>query len=221
MSNRVCCAIDLSGAEAGVAIRFDDQTVVDFAPMHGRDSAHLTNFINECLHRHGFSLTDVKDWTVGAGPGSFTGLRLAAALVQGVVYGRDDICTRTVPGSIALAANLKDAANVSRIACLYDGRNREIIVSEVVVHNGQPQTTGHETILNLDTAAPFLADARWDALVSLKVEHEAICNIAGAAAASQIKAFDHLQLAALIDCRYRPYNNDLTDLVYVRPAVFV
>lgn len=220
MPSQVCCAIDLSGAEAGVAVRFDHQTAVDFSPMHGRDSARLTDFVNECLHRHGFAVTDVTQWTVGAGPGSFTGLRLAAALVQGLVFGRNSVCTRTVPGSVALAANLKDAAEGSRIGCLYDGRNREIIVSETVIRNGQPEATGCDTIVNLDSAGPFLADARWDALVSLKVEHEAICKIAGVTAA-KIIAFDHLQLAALIDCRYRPYNNDLTDLVYVRPAVFV
>ncbi len=219
MAGEIYCAIDLSGAEAGVAIEFDNLTAVDFSPMHGRDSARLTDFVNECLHRHGFAVNDVTKWTVGAGPGSFTGLRLAAALVQGLVFDRNDVCTRTVPGAVALAANLKEAKEGSRIACLYDGRNREIIVSEVVIRNGKPEATGHEAILNGDTALQYLSDVKWDALVALKVEHEAICKIAGPAA--KIIAFDHLQLAALIDCRYRPYNNDLTDLVYVRPAVFV
>ena len=59
-------------------------------PMKRRESAHLAEFAAGEIAACGGALSDIKKWSVGIGPGSFTGMRLAAALVAGLTYGEKD-----------------------------------------------------------------------------------------------------------------------------------
>ena len=185
------------------------------APMRGRDGAKLPVWVASELEKRGLALSDVARGTVGAGPGSFTGLRLAAALVAGWCYGRKNSC-RAVPGVLGVAA----AAGIApgeMLGCLYDGRNRELIHVPVAVGAGGLTVAATPEILDAGSAARrFAAPDAPRRFAALTPELPALGKLVPEL---EITPVDAPELAALHADR-RPYDDDVTQLVYIRPAVY-
>jgi ethanolamine utilization protein EutL len=74
--------------------------------MQPRDASQMPDFVAAQLAECGMTLADVTRWSFGAGPGSFTFLRVAAALGAGWAAGNDRIRFRCLPGAPALAKAL-------------------------------------------------------------------------------------------------------------------
>ena len=80
-------AIDTSSAWCSVALSFDPSTesVVQRHELLGPGaSQHLLPWVAELLQQQGIALRDLGAIAVGIGPGAFTGVRLAVAVVQGL-----------------------------------------------------------------------------------------------------------------------------------------
>ena len=204
---------------AGVAYFavFDDgkKRFSSSAPMRGREAAKLPVWVEGELAEHGLKLADIGRWTVGAGPGSFTGLRLAAALVAGWCYGRSGSC-RAVPGVLGMAA----AAGIApgkKCGCLYDGRNHEIICCMVSSDAaGRLSLDGEPRILDAGAAEKFLNDEPALELAAFSAELEAIRKIVPRAKITAVEAPE----PAALEAAYAPFDDDVTRLVYIRPAVY-
>ena len=98
-------ALDLSGDEAALAIAEKNSSniiIEQFRPMTGRNSAILVPWVIDLLNNVKLTLADIDEWTVGSGPGSFTGMRLVAAMIEGIVLGHNKK-SRCVPTAMALA----------------------------------------------------------------------------------------------------------------------
>ncbi len=211
-------ALDLSGAFAALAFRRGGGAVHALVtPMKGRDSARLAKWIEGSLADAGVSLGEVTRWTVGSGPGSFTGMRLAAALVEGWSFGRPAIQTRCVPTAVAWASGA-EAAEGETVGMLFDGRNRELIYYQLIRRDGEFQPAGREAVLDRGRAAEFFAASS---------DREFLVPASDAAALAQLlppgitfRPVETLNLASLLDAAWQPFDNDLTRLVYIRPAVF-
>ena len=158
-------------------------------------------------------LSDVKRWTVGSGPGSFTFLRVVAALAAGWKFADQEMDFRCVPGALALAG----ATGETACGVLYDGRNKEILYFGAVKRNGAWESSGETAVLNAAQAAGFFADRPQEKLVCFECEKTAIEAILPENCS--VKAVSP-ELAALAGNSVIPFDNDLDDLVYIRPAVF-
>jgi tRNA threonylcarbamoyladenosine biosynthesis protein TsaB len=80
-------AIDTSSAWCSVALSLDPSAkgMVQCHELLGPGaSQHLLPWITELLQQEGMTLRDLDTIAVGIGPGAFTGVRLAVAVVQGL-----------------------------------------------------------------------------------------------------------------------------------------
>jgi tRNA threonylcarbamoyladenosine biosynthesis protein TsaB len=156
-------ALDTSAAQAVFAVADADGSVrcqlrIDAV---GRRSAGLLPAIQAALTDIGTTLADLDHWTVGMGPGSFTGIRVGAALASGICQATGARC-RGVPSSLAMVAAA--AADSPRLTALHDGRRGELLISPYRLQAGawQPAADPSPVVaadltLAVDAAAVMLA----------------------------------------------------------------
>lgn len=190
-------------------------------PMRGRESAGLLAWIKENFASVDLALTDVARWTIGAGPGSFTGMRLAAALVAGMAHGREKVCYRCVPQAVAIAAcacNPGEHPDGVTMLLLFDGRNREILGFEVVSKQKFWIPTGREMVWSAQ-ALPEVLQEYSGIIACPAYDQEPVLKAAGREG-GRILIPEKLSAYPLISAEYRQFDNNPADLVYIRPAVF-
>ncbi|MCP4445304.1 MAG: tRNA (adenosine(37)-N6)-threonylcarbamoyltransferase complex dimerization subunit type 1 TsaB [Myxococcales bacterium] len=121
-------AVETSTLIASVALVRDGTVVLARESGVNTHSETLLALIDECLGAGDLTLGELTTIAVGAGPGSFTGLRIGMATVKGLCFAVD---TPLTPVS-SLAALAYDAqphcAADSVIASVLDARRKEIFV---------------------------------------------------------------------------------------------
>ena len=181
--------------------------------MHPRDASQVPEFALNELARCQVGLQDVCRWTFGAGPGSFTFLRVVAALGAGWSVNNPALRFRCVPGALALAATLDLAENESA-GILYDGRNKELLCFGVKKLNSVLIPTGEELILNSDNAKKYFAENPMK-LAAFAQEKEVLQKLLDSAVDFSTAEPD---LTALVKFPGE-FDNDTDRMCYIRPAV--
>ena len=82
---------DYSWQEASFAVCDDNGRLLleECKVFPPRNASGLPGWLSGLLARKGLKPEDISEWSVGCGPGSFTGLRVAASFVMGLGFGRD------------------------------------------------------------------------------------------------------------------------------------
>jgi len=104
----------------------DDENMIIFSrTMHGSEAHEMLYWIEYCLESSEMgSLKDVRYFTLGIGPGGFSGLRITSAVFSGLTFQRKNIYVRGVPSLAAVFDSIpEDAENP---AVLFDGRRKDI-----------------------------------------------------------------------------------------------
>lgn len=209
-------ALDLAGNLAAFALADEAGTILvdETRPMRGREAAALAPWLNELLAAQNLTVRDVTRWTVGSGPGSFTGMRLASALVKGWVYGRNDVRTRCVPTALIAAA-----ACTAETACvLLDGRNREMLLFGVKRSGGGYLPDNFTAVWNAEQAAAGMSGLPYGEWAVFSGEEAAVRKLLPDAGA-RLTVCGTYSAVPLLRAEL-PFDGDLDKLVYIRPAVF-
>ncbi|TBR43430.1 tRNA (adenosine(37)-N6)-threonylcarbamoyltransferase complex dimerization subunit type 1 TsaB [Marinomonas agarivorans] len=80
-------AVDTSTQACSVALHVDGVTMEDFRFAPRQHNALILPMIEQMLSQASLSVAQLDAVAFGRGPGSFTGLRIAAGVVQGLAYG--------------------------------------------------------------------------------------------------------------------------------------
>ncbi|MFP6815210.1 MAG: tRNA (adenosine(37)-N6)-threonylcarbamoyltransferase complex dimerization subunit type 1 TsaB [Pseudomonadales bacterium] len=80
-------ALETSGALCSVAVQYGSRRFEDTRKVERMHNEVVLSMIDELCERAGLAGADVDVVAFGAGPGSFTGVRIAAAVAQGIAFG--------------------------------------------------------------------------------------------------------------------------------------
>ncbi len=210
---------DYSWQEASFAVCDEKGNLLleEFHVFPPRNASGLTAWMSELLARHQLTLNEISEWSVGSGPGSFTGLRVAASLVMGLCFGRE-IRRRAVSTASAMADSLNLSADLQRALVLFDGHREELLGYGLDRTPAGFVPSGFHAVLSRDSLSA-LTD--YDVLIALEKDAVRIQEIAGEKAAGKLRTIPHIRASFLITNCPDDFSSKLTDPVYLRPAVFV
>ncbi|MFV1984122.1 MAG: tRNA (adenosine(37)-N6)-threonylcarbamoyltransferase complex dimerization subunit type 1 TsaB [Thiohalomonadales bacterium] len=118
-------AFDTSTAACSVALSYDD-LIINEHIIQPRGHANLIlSMIESLLGTAGITLSDISIISFGQGPGSFTGLRIAAGVCQGISYSQN-IPVIALSSLRILAQGAYRETQQKNIAILQDARMSEI-----------------------------------------------------------------------------------------------
>ena len=129
-------AFDTSTEWLSVAL-YDGQNAIAMRERAGNASSErVLPAIGEVLAQGGASLADIDGIAYGAGPGSFTGVRIACGVAQGLAFGAG-LRVVGVPTLGAIAQSAWRAHGARRIIACLDARMREVYVAAYLrIDNG-------------------------------------------------------------------------------------
>ncbi len=120
-----CLAIETACDLPSVALLRAGVMTVREVPGLRAPSRSVFEWVRELLHEANTSLDQLDCIAFGAGPGSFTGVRVAVALAQALGYARGlPLCS--VSTLAALAAGAMQATSADAAACCLDARIGEV-----------------------------------------------------------------------------------------------
>lgn len=213
-------AIDTSGSHASVALATNGEVIWRLGDVPvGRDSAGLLPRLLTGLAGEGVRIGDIRRWTVGMGPGSFTGIRVGAALVKGICAGTGAEY-RGLPSSLAMAAACAPTPGET-VGVLHDARQGEIILSIYRAGDAGLHAVGQPSLIQPDAIDDHLC-ARYVARRQRRPLPELPATVA-----RRMTWLDGVDAAYLAVPQGWEWPADTTaaeasmEPVYVRPAVFV
>lgn len=148
-------AIDTATEACSVAVLSDSTAFANFEICPQQHSQRLLPMVDALLTQADMSLTDLDGLVYGRGPGSFTGVRIATGMIQGLSLGSG----LKVAGVSTLAAMAQQAiseADVSCVACAIDARMGEVYFAVYENQDGIASLVDQEIVCPPEHAASLL-----------------------------------------------------------------
>jgi tRNA threonylcarbamoyladenosine biosynthesis protein TsaB len=160
----IILALDTSTEACSAAVLHGDAVVERFE-TGSQHSRLILAMVSEVLAEAGVTLKQCDAIAFGRGPGSFTGLRIAAGAAQGLAFGAD------LPvAPISTLAALAQGANAPRVLAALDARMKEVYFGAfvrsgdgVVVPAGDELVIAPDAILLPDSRDWVGCGSGWDA----------------------------------------------------------
>jgi len=122
-------AIETSGEWCSIALSVEGEIAALERRAGHRHSELALPMLEELLKNAGLRIADLQAVAFGAGPGAFTGLRIACGLAQGLALAKD----LPVIGISSLEAIAQESSEPRVIACI-DARMREVYYAALEKH---------------------------------------------------------------------------------------
>jgi tRNA threonylcarbamoyladenosine biosynthesis protein TsaB len=154
--------IDTSTESCSVALGIESD-VIEITEIIPRQHTHrIMPMITQVLAQADVSIKQLDAIAFGRGPGAFTGLRIAAGVVQGLAYGAN-LPVIPVSTLAALAQGAWREFKTDYVLSAIDARMSEVYWACYQQHNGLMQLIGSEQISPPSLVKPdsALADVQW------------------------------------------------------------
>jgi len=213
-------ALETAGETCSVALLDDGNVIERFEHAPRRQTELVLPMVEGLLADAGVRLKDLDGIAFGHGPGAFTGVRVAAAVTQGLAFAAD----LPVVGVSTLAACALSAQAIQAhghvIAC-FDARMGEVYLGAYQCEEGAASVILNDGLFNPDTL-PDLPSADWMIVGSGLVYQDALVAAYGAShcvvdAHPHAKAVAQLALSAFE--RGEGVSAELAQPVYLRDQV--
>lgn len=142
-------ALDTSTEACSCALYLDGEVVEDFAVIPRQHAHSILPMIGALLASRRIDFSDLDALAWGRGPGSFTGLRIAAGVVQGLALAAQ-LPVVSVSTLAALALQQHQAQGAMAIFSCLDARIEELYWAAYHMHDGEPQLRGEEQLCSPD-----------------------------------------------------------------------
>ncbi len=139
-------ALDAATEACSAALIGPDLALSRFEVAPRRHADLLLPMAEALLAEVGWSLRDLDALAFGRGPGAFTGLRIAAGLIQGLALGAD-LPVLGISDLAALAAGARRTAGIERCLVVNDARMQEVYWAAYDVNDAdEPRCLGEEQV---------------------------------------------------------------------------
>jgi tRNA threonylcarbamoyladenosine biosynthesis protein TsaB len=150
-------AVETSSELCSVALLRGGELFVEEAMAQNRHSEMLVPMIRKVLDRARLSAAQMDAFGFGQGPGSFTGIRIACGVTQGLAFASNRPVV-PVPSLLALA----EQSNEARVVAALDARMGEAYLA-AYARNGEDWDEVIAPRLAADGSLPPLPGRRWAA----------------------------------------------------------
>lgn len=166
MSGMNILALETAADPGSVALWRDGNVVARYCPEGLSNSATLLPLANEILDEAGLGFADLDGIAFGAGPGSFTGLRVSCGVAQGLAVARD------IPLiGIGTLEAMALACGGERVIVTLDARMGEVYFG--LFEQGQQRG---EIGVYAPDAAPLPTSGRWTACGNGLAAYPRLCE---------------------------------------------
>ncbi|MGZ3405803.1 MAG: tRNA (adenosine(37)-N6)-threonylcarbamoyltransferase complex dimerization subunit type 1 TsaB [Polyangia bacterium] len=149
----IVLAVDTSTLQAGVALWRNGHALAERQRVVTTHSEALLSMIDEAFADAGVVPADIDAVACGAGPGSFTGLRIGLSTAKGLCFALDKPLVM-ISSLAALAARAPDG----RVCATLDAFKGEVYAGLFTVADGVPIADGAEAVLPPAALVPRLHD---------------------------------------------------------------
>ncbi|MCF7790654.1 MAG: hypothetical protein K9M56_01525 [Victivallales bacterium] len=211
-------AIDMTGPFSSwcIADLYEKVIIEEKSIKISRKSNSLFfNSFKNTLNELKINIQEIKNWYVGVGPGSYTGIRVGASFVSGILYSsQENIKITGVPSFFPIAAEVSTENN-GKTGVVFQVTPKSLLIYSVYKRGGVLNSLDKPLLVNEENAEVLLEE--YSKVVTLQDLKNNL--LAKGALKDKIICLNSFPVRRMFDKECCTNSNNIEDLIYIRPAV--